>query len=482
MGNLAFGVSRVALGSFMAVAMPVLAKAQDAPPALSTQSTKVTRTAANKTKRRQPPISGSAVRSLPTPQASTPTPTPTPTLVTPTIETPADALRHGTLYGYARIIDFKSINAFFGGFDQNTASYGGVIGYKTAPYLGFTLAIDGGFQRGIDHSSNPNYIDSFLGPDVTVLGQAYVDWSHGKFDITAGNQKVNVPFISDYDYRMIPLLFQGLTARYGDNDDYVTAFAIDRYKSYIDSSFTRETDYNSRIDPFSPAGVQQTPGFWGVGGVRKLDFDPVVVTAQAWYTKYSDYANLGYVEGQIIKKDGPLKPFLGVQILGEDGDGTEILGRVDAQMYGAQLGIKYNSITATLNYDRITPHASAYGDGSVVLPYSHFVASGPIFAQPFFQSTQDLGSGNVYSIDASGSPFSKPFVILGARYSFADQRAVANTHSIDLAEWLAYGIVDLSAYVPGLSIVDFVGVEREYGNTPFFQNRVAVEYKWKFSS
>jgi outer membrane porin, OprD family len=388
----------------------------------------------------------------------------------------SDMIGEGKVSGDIRTIYFSTHNAFFvPGLEQNTVSYGGKLGYTTATLNGFSAGVSGFIQRGIGHSDDPSKVDGYLGPNVTAMGELYLKWQHDKFNVTVGNQQLDVPFASTYDWRMAPQLFQGVAARYGDTDNYVTAFRMFRFKSYIDNSFTQKTMYNAKIDPYSGVGNQTTDGFWGMGGARSVPLDSVVLKGQAWYMTYLDYARMTYLEGQISQKEGAIKPFLGVQLFYEDGDGKKLLGNVRSQVYGVQLGLKRNSITASLGYDRIVPNKDSYLNGSLVTPYAHFASSGPLFAQPFLSSTQDLGAGNAYALDINGAASDNLFI--GARYSYMDLKNSATSQSLNMSEYLGYAIYNFSGKWKGFSIADFIALQSSPAQQQkFWQNRLTFEY------
>lgn len=191
---------------------------------------------------------------------------------------------------------------------------------------------------------------------------------------------------------------------------------IFRYKSYISNDFTKTTTYNERFSPFGVNTSATTDGFWALGGGHKMNAGLVDLKGQAWFFNYKDYANMFYTDAQITRASGPVKPFLGLQFIREKETGRKLLGDINHYTYGAQLGLKHNSLTATLNYDYIPHNNDAFLNGSLVTPYAHNVASGSYFAQPFLNTTQDLGSGSAYSADVNGAPIKNTF--LGARYSY----------------------------------------------------------------
>jgi hypothetical protein len=402
--------------------------------------------------------------------------------VTPEAEAEAEADTLGEMISGGRIdgnfstLYYSAHNAFFTpGMTQDTLSYGGKLGFFSARYEGFSVGLSGYVQRGIAHSDDPSERDGYLSPNVTAMGEAYVKWEHDKFKLVAGNQEVDVPFASTYDWRIAPQLFQGVYARYGDDDNHVTALRMYRFKSYIDNSFAKQTTYNHSFDAYSGLGDQDTDGFWGVGGARTLNFEPLEFKAKAWHFDYLDYAHLTYLEAGLSKREGSIKPFIGVQAFHEDSEGRELLGEVHSRVNGVQLGIKHNSLTASLGYDRIVPDQNSYLNGALVTPYSHNVSSGPLFAQPFLTSTQDLGAGNAYAIDINGALRDHLFV--GARYSFMDLKPTAAAASINQSEYMAFAIYKFAGSLQGLSIADFIGLQSQPGQEKdFWQNRLAQEY------
>jgi hypothetical protein len=115
----------------------------------------------------------------------------------------AEMFSKGSINGNFRTIYFSGHNAFFNkGLTQDTLSYGGKLGFKTAAYQGFSAGVSAYVQRGIAHSDDPAERDRDLGPNITAMGEAYLQWEHDQFKITAGNQEIDVPFASTYDWRM----------------------------------------------------------------------------------------------------------------------------------------------------------------------------------------------------------------------------------------------------------------------------------------
>lgn len=395
------------------------------------------------------------------------------------VSTFLDIFNQGKFDGNLRFYDFKSHNAFFVKDDNgNTGTYGGKLGFTTAALKGFSLRLAVYAQRGIDHSEDPAALAAYaLAPDITALGEAFLQWQDDDILVRLGDQPLDAPFTSSTDFRVVQPTFRGAALRVGDDENFLTAMRIFRYKSYISDDFDKTTTYNASYAPFGVNTTETTSGFWGIGGGHNMDAGPIKLKGQVWYFKYIDYANMFYTDGQIARASGSFKPFLGLQFIRETDSGRALVGDIDHHTYGAQLGLKYNSLTATLNYDYIPHRNGAFLNGSLVTPYEHNVASGPYFAQPYLTSTQDLGSGNAYSADINGAAFQDTF--LGARYSYMDLVPQAGSDSIEQSEYLVYGIYNFQGAFDGVSLGNFFGYQTQKINgSDFWQNRVQLQYEF----
>lgn len=387
-----------------------------------------------------------------------------------------DMFTQGSVDGGLRLLYFTNRNAFFAeDVDRNTATVGGHLGFTSAPLHGFSLRVSAYAQRGIDHADDPAERNRDLGPDLATLGEAYVQWQADAFRIRAGNQALDAPFTATYDYRIIPQFYQGVAARWGDDSQFLTAMRMFRYKSRISESFDRTTNYNREFEPFAPNTEAHTDGFWALGAGDAVTAGPADLSGQAWYFEYQDYARMLYSEGQLAKAEGAWRPFIGLQYIRETDAGRALVGDVDHHTYGVQLGVEHGSLTATLSYDAIPHEPGTYLNGALVTPYAHNEASGPLFAQPFLTSTQDLGSGDAYAAEIKGSPITD--TVLGARYSYMDLTPAAGAGSIDQSEYLVYGIYEFGGALAGLSVADFMAYQSQPGQPhDFWENRLKLLY------
>ena len=373
----------------------------------------------------------------------------------------------GSVSGSLRTLYYSTHNAYFvSGLSQDTVSYGGSVKYATAEYYGVSLGVSGILQRGISH--NDDHLVNELGPNQTGVGEAWLSWHYDQFRITAGDQRINIPFIGDYDWRITPILFRAIDASYGDSDNFLHATKITRYKPWGDDRFLDTTAYTD-IE-------QSTNGMWGVGGGRSISFGDRKVNAQMWYENYDDYTRIVYADSFLSWNEYAAAPKIGLQFIRGLSEGKALAGEVNSTSYGAQFSMKLApSLAWTLNYNHIAANGNAYGNGALVTPYAHNTSSGPYFAQPFFTSTQDLGSGNAYSTDLNWAATEQ--VSLGSRYSVMDLTPAAGASSSHQSEYLIYGTYRFGGVLNGLSLTDFAGVQtNSTSDKNFWQNRLALQY------
>lgn len=385
----------------------------------------------------------------------------------------------GDVDGDLRVLYFANHNAFFEhDADRNTAAFGGKLGFTTAALDGFSLRLSAYAQRNFARTNDHKGFNRDIGHDISTLGEAYLQWEGHDFQVRAGNQLLKeTPFTATYDYRIIPEIYQGVKVRYGNDDNYLMGMRMFRFKSRISDSYDRKTNYNTNFSPFAPNTAGETDGFWAVGGAGEADAGPARLNGRAWFFNYKDYANMYYLDGKIARDSGSIKPFVSAQFIRETDEGEALLGPIDNHTYGLQLGLKHNSLEATLNYDYIPHRAGTFLNGSLVTPYATQEASGPLFAQPFLTSTQDLGSGSAYSVDVKGSPLKHTFG--GVRYSYMDLKPEKGSRSIGQSEYQIFGIYHFQGALEGLSLIDLFAYQtQKVADVDFWENRLKLQYSF----
>lgn len=384
------------------------------------------------------------------------------------VSTFSDAFSCGKVSGSLRSLYYTTHNAYFAkGFNQDTISYGGFVKYETAPLYGFNVGVSGLFLRGINHPPEERVI-SDIGENQTNIGEAYLNWRNGDFRITGGNQRLDLPFVGDYDWRITPILYQALDMQYGSGDDFLRATKIWRYKGWGSDQVKRTTAY-TEVD-------EKTDGMWAIGGGRHMMWDDKKLTGQMWYESYDDFSNIFYTEGHIQWQQAMFTPDIALQYIRGTSEGKALAGEVNSSSYGAQLSLSLTpSLSWVSGYDHIASSGNSYGYGSLVTPYAHNSSSGPYFAQPYFTSTQDLGSGDAYATNLNWQ--ANENLTMGTRYSWMDLTPSVNSGSLRQSEYLVYFIWNFQGALKGLSLSDFVGVQTSpLYEKDFWQNRLTLQY------
>jgi hypothetical protein len=393
-----------------------------------------------------------------------------------------------------RTLDFATRNVFFQpDVDPNTAAAGGILGFTSAALDGFSFRISGFGQVnyiGGSHKARD------LGPDIATLGEAYVEWQGDGLKVRAGDQELTkVPFTQTWNYRVVPATFQGIKLTYGNQNHYLTAMRMVRFKSLIATGYHKTTNYNPPFNqPFMPgtnyddfaAQNPTTPGFWAIGGGGKGKMGGKGLDGQLWYIKYLDYSQMWYADGKLTFREVPVKPFVAIQLARQINSGAALIGPIDAKVYGLQLGIQTSVLKLTLNDDYIPHHAGTYLNGGLATPYATQIASGPLFAQPYLTSTQDLGSGNAWSLEAKWTPAHG--TTLGARYSRMNLKPVHDGPSRGQSEYLVYGTWKFRGALKGWSLTDYLGLQTQRHPfavsqqppqaTRYWENRLTIQYQF----
>lgn len=382
----------------------------------------------------------------------------------------------GKIAGTFRTLYYSTHNTYFSDRSEDTIGYGGSLGFTSGTVEGFSFGLSTIFLRGIDRPER-NHLIKDIGTNQANIGEAYLKYQYNQFQITLGNQRMNLPFAGDWDWRITPILYQGINTRYGDKENFIAAARIYRFKPWSEGSFTRKTKYNQRYDSFSTV-KENTQGMWALSAGKAIEFDNTKLQGEAWRMVNYDYVKTSYLEGRITSNiSGKLQPMAAIQFIRGTNDGKQLVGNVDHKSYGVQLGFKYNSLQATLNYDHIKSEHNSFRNGALPTPYAHNSSSSVYFAQPYFTSTQDLGAGNAYSIDIRGLVTEQLFI--GGRYSFMDLTTNYKNPSLNQSEYMAFGVYKLSGHLAGISISNAVGVQTSpYKGKQFWQNRLGIEYKF----
>lgn len=389
-----------------------------------------------------------------------------------------DMFTRGRVDGSLRGLYYGTGNAFFAeGVDRDTVAAGGRLGFTTAALHGVSLRASGYLQRNLVHSGSGR--DRDLGNHLTSMGETWLQWQGEKLLVRAGNQALDeVPFTTSFDFRIVPQLYQGVRLKHDHGDGQLHAVRMFRYKSRIDESFSRSTNYSRRFSPFPPnTGDAESGGFWALGGTGRTTFGTLEAKGQAWMIRYLDHADLYFAQGELAATGEGLRPFAAVQFMRQSEQGQALLGPVDNRTYGLRLGLRTPRATATLNHNHMPHRAGTFRNGAPATPYASYQASGPLFAQPYLTSTQDLGTGDAWSAELDVA--ATPRLRWGLRWSYMDLHPAAGRPSIDQHEYMAQASYRFGGAMQGWSLHNAFALQRQRGQrADYRENRLSLSYDY----
>ena len=374
----------------------------------------------------------------------------------------------GQFSGRLNTLYYSTHDAYFvQDLNQDTASTGGFIKYTVAPLQGVQAGVSFAGQRRLDDQHTNRHEIAELEPEKDGLAEAWLSWKNTDWNIRLGQQSLDVPFIGNYDWRIMPPLFSAVDVRYGQQDDFVRATYIDRFKSYADDQFLQSSRYSDQIE---------TDGAWSLGVAKHFEWTDQTLKSQLWFQSYADYVNVLYTESHLQWPKLKYQPDLAVQIMQAQEQGDAKAGKVDHQGIGIALALKVtDQLTLKTAYNYIKPNHDSYLNGALFAPYMVYTSSGPYFAQPFFTSTQDLGAGNAFMLSFEGALSANSWV--GANYSFMNLAASDSVKDLNQSEYVLYGIYNLSGALKGWSVANFFGFATSPRSEDIFvQNRFGIKY------
>lgn len=385
-------------------------------------------------------------------------------------ESVVNSLLCGQVSGRLKTLYYSTHHAFFvEDLNQDTIAAGGFLKYETQPFLGFKLGVSYAGQWRLDDNNPHKNEVSELKFERDGLAEAYFDWKQDDVSLRIGQQALDLPFVGNYDWRVMPVLYRAADFKYGNQHDFIRLTALDRFKSYADDQFTKTSRYSQEI---------KTDGIWSVGLGKSYEMPQQQLTGQIWYQSYDNYNYLAYAEGHVKFKKINYQPDLGIQMMYAKDQGKAYAGNAAHQGIGVSLALSVlNDMQLTTSYNYIKPNKNNYLNGALFAPYMIYTASGPYFAQPFFTSTQDLGAGHAAGIALEGNLTPQTYV--GARYSFMNLKEADYVKALNQSEYILYAIHNFGGAFKGWSLSNFAGVSTSpRSDKTFLQNRLGLTYQF----
>ena len=150
---------------------------------------------------------------------------------------------------------------------------------------------------------------------------------------------------------------------------------------------------------------------------------------------------------------------------------------MDNRTYGIRLGLRSARMTATLNHNHMPHRAGSFRNGAPVTPYASYQSSGPLFAQPYLTSTQDLGTGDAWSADLDVA--ATPQLRWAARWSYMDLSPAAGKAFIGQREYMAFVGYRFTGALKGWSLHNALAVQSQrQRRSDYWENRFSLSYDY----
>ncbi|MDP9017769.1 MAG: OprD family outer membrane porin, partial [Candidatus Eremiobacteraeota bacterium] len=325
-------------------------------------------------------------------------------------------------------------------------------------------------SRGFD----PRVDNSLPGYNVSVMGEAYLQYKNKYTTGQIGREVINTPWANPSDSRIVPVSFQGAWLS-GAVTPTVTvgAYYMGRFRHRTASAFYNDTLLTScsqqtpvvyflpeppaaktpiaGADPCAlPAAQSGTKGFALLQITKK--FNPTWV-ANLYQYKVYDVVNITHIDTKNnFAPKSPLNPYFAAQYIAESDTGRALVGTIKAHMYGMQMGASFGKnidVAASFNQSGqqafITTNCTSspggvfggvkgatvpggapagttlcYG-GGIASPYTDSYATDPLYTTTISQGLADVRKpGSAMKLALTFQTNNKRFkaILAGAQYYY----------------------------------------------------------------
>ncbi|HTJ27598.1 MAG TPA: OprD family outer membrane porin [Candidatus Limnocylindria bacterium] len=211
---------------------------------------------------------------------------------------------------------------------------------------------------GAAATANPNHFNPT--PDLPAYGlstiyETYVQYHKNGLDAKIGNQVLNTPWANAADARLKPYSFQGADVAY-DLNPHMTVEMIDvtRFQPRTSTDWLQSTVLTGGFAelPHTPDPPESTGGFQ----YGRIGYASSSLTTNLHFYHFENLANLAWLDGKYTFKREKLKPWIAIQAGDERNAGSAIVGQVDAQAYGLQLGVNVTKNLVLTAAGDVIPH------------------------------------------------------------------------------------------------------------------------------
>jgi outer membrane OprD family porin len=316
---------------------------------------------------------------------------------------------------------------------NNTANYGPGGGCQQYPTSNNTFKMS--------DTTLPGYA-------MNALAEAWLQYKDKLWYAKVGTQLLNTPWAGPSDSRLKPSFFEGADVKYAIAPGWSLGLArMIQWQARNQSDFNKSTLLTIKSD----GTIAPVTGF--LLGTLTYKHGSTFTGALNYYQFY-DIANLLWLEGRWTDPHSPMKPYFGLQLANESSNGKALVGMIDNQTIGAQIGASLGrNVDVAISYDHIpwkskdvsaascgaaqsasglflptggTPICQTLPSGlfrifygGIASPYSDSFATDPLYTGEFSQTMVDRRSaGDSYKIAATFQPNDKRFKAILSRTIF----------------------------------------------------------------
>lgn len=192
---------------------------------------------------------------------------------------------------------------------------------------------------------SPNH----LNPDTSLPGyslsgflETYLQYSKNGLFARIGDQIINTPWANAGDVRLKPASFEGADVSYQINPHYnVELMDMIRFQPRTTSDFVQSNLLTGAPAELPHGGGPPLASGANTGGFQyaRVGYTSKNFVSNLHYYHFLDLANFAWLDGKYTFSHQPLKSWLAIQAGDEKNTGASIVGKINTQVYGAQVGV-----------------------------------------------------------------------------------------------------------------------------------------------
>jgi len=252
--------------------------------------------------------------------------------------------------------------------------------------------------------TNPD--NTLPGFELSTLYEAYLQYKDDRLFARGGNQLFNSPWANPSDSRLKPVAFQGGDVSYKFTPHWnAEAAFMDRFEDRAQSAFVNSTLLTATniIDASGAASNLLLPKYSAVTtsgfGYGRLGYADAHLTANLHYYDFVDIANAEWLDAKyLLSQPSAYKPFIALQAGNETNTGKAVIGKINSQVVGLQVGATIQkNVDVALSFDYIPEKSDSFATG---LPAGTICNPAPPSQPP-----AKTPVGNQISVTAGSAPF-----------------------------------------------------------------------------